>query len=89
MISTKKGTVVELGVDVLHLHHEVSSKEKLIHFIFTLTSTDCSCTPLIRILIVDSAFTVAVQQDVKHVSVSVSVDNEGRIRIRRCFNNIE
>jgi hypothetical protein len=86
MISTKKRTVVELGVDVLHLHHEVSSKEKLIHFILTLTSTDCSCTLLTRIFILDNAFTNAVQQDVKHVSVSVDVDSEGRIRIRRCFN---
>ncbi len=82
----RKKTVVELGVDVLHLHHEVSSKEKLIHFIFTLTSTDCSCTLLIRISIVDTAFTDAVQQDVKHVSISVDVDSEGRIRIRWWVN---
>ncbi len=64
----------------------MSSKEKLIRFIFTLASTDYSCTLLIRISIVDSAFTDAVQQDVKHVSISVNVDSEGRIRIRRCFN---
>jgi hypothetical protein len=70
----------------LHLHHEVSSKEKLIHFIFILTSTDCSCTLLIRISIIDSAFTDAVQQDIKHVSVSVGVDSERRIRIQKCFN---
>ncbi len=70
----------------MHLHHEVSSKDKLIHFIFTLTLTYCSCTLLIRISILDRAFTDAVQHDVKHVSISVGVDSEGRIRIRRCFN---
>jgi hypothetical protein len=49
-------------------------------------STDCSFTLLIRIYIVDTAFTDALQQDAKHVSVSVDVESQGRIKIRRCFN---
>ncbi len=77
-----------LGVDVLHIHPEVSSKKKLIHFIFTITLTDCSCTLLIRISFIDRAFTDAVQQDVKYVSVSDGIDSEEMIRIKRCFNVI-
>jgi hypothetical protein len=80
MTLTKKDNSCRAWCLCLASSHEVSSKEKLIHFIFTLTSTDCSCTLLIKISIIDTAFTDEVQR------ASVDVDSEGRVRIRRCFN---